>query len=215
MPDKESHTKKIIFYCVIFILFLIAGFLIANRFLLNDVAPFTSEYDGNNYSVRINSTPQEKQTAANYLSVLNNNIDKLVDYAYKNKIPDPNTSNRLYYRWNKCELKETNSDEKSAAYTLNKSAEIRICIRDEDGNFEDPNTSMFVLLHELAHVMSISYGHETEFKENFVHITNLASNLGLYKPQDFRTKPKTYCGVNINTTPCDENTCEFNILRYR
>ena len=72
---------------------------------------------------------------------------------------------------------------------------------------------MFVILHELAHVMSISYGHEDEFKNNFSYITHLASSLGLYKPQDFQTNPKTYCGTEINTTPCSEGSCEYNTMK--
>jgi hypothetical protein len=179
--------------------------------VLNDVAPFTSNYDGHDYYVRKNDTNVNKSKAADYLAKLNDKVNTIVDYAHKQHIPDKNTADRLAYRWNRCELKEIDSHEKSAAYTLNKSKEIRLCIRNANG-FENENTSMFVLLHELAHVMSISYGHEDEFKHNFDFITNLASNMGLYKPEDFFNSPKTYCGTEINSTPCAGNSCSFGTL---
>ena len=72
---------------------------------------------------------------------------------------------------------------------------------------------MFVILHELGHVASISYGHEEEFKNNFSYITHLASSLGIYKPEDFSSNPKTYCGTKINTSPCSGGTCDYNTIK--
>ncbi len=183
------------------------------HFLLDNVSPFTSNIDGKKYEVREVGDEIIRQKAADYLAKLNSRVNTLVDFCLRNNLPDQPTAARLYNRWLKCDLKETSSNEKSAAYTLNKSSEIRICIRDNNGRFENINTSMFVLLHELAHVMSITYGHDEEFKINFSFITNIASNLGLYKPEDFKRNPKRYCGVNINTTPCSENTCKFNVIK--
>lgn len=189
-------------------------YIIVKNALVDNVAPFVSQYDGKNYEIRKVGDNTNKQTAANYLALINAKINKLVDYMKLNNLPDEDTARRLYNRWIDCELKETNSSEKSAAFTLNKSTEIRLCIRDHQGNFENPNTSMFVILHELAHVASISYGHGEEFKENFSYITHLASSLGLYKPEDFKQSPKNYCGVSINTTPCSDSSCEYNTLRH-
>jgi WLM domain len=199
--------------CLIIALFIIVLYMAIKYYVIDNVAPFTSVYNGKNYEVRKIGDNINKQTAANYLALLNEKVDKVVDYMHKYSLPDRETSRRLYHRWLKCELKETNSHDTSAAFTLNKSKEIRICIRNKDGDFEDPNTSMFVLLHELAHVASITYGHDEEFKNNFTYITHLASGLGLYKPEDFHNNPKTYCGVNINTTPCNETTCKYNALK--
>jgi hypothetical protein len=210
---KSNITRDILIYITVAIVFAFLGFCIIKYFFMDNVAPFVSQYDGQNYEVRKVGDQTNRQTAADYLAVINAKINKLVDYMNLHNLPDPDTAKRLYHRWLECELKETNSHEKSAAYTLNKSTEIRLCIRDSNGNFEDPNTSMFVVLHELAHVMSISYNHTEEFKNNFSYITHLASSLGLYKPQDFTKNPKTYCGVNINTTPCENNTCSYNTTK--
>ena len=208
--EKQGTSLKTIgIYFLLMVLFAIIAYILVKFLIMDNVTPFTSDYDGKNYAVRKTGTLQNRQTAADYLAKINHKVDTLVNYMYKNSLPDHDTATRLYNRWHSCELKETPSSEKSAAFTLNKSAEVRLCIRDPNGGFEDPNTSMFVILHELAHVMSISYGHGEEFKENFDYITHLASELGIYKPQNFRMYPKRYCGVEINTTPCDNGTCEF------
>jgi hypothetical protein len=127
----------------------------------------------------------------------------------KNNLPNQDIANRLFHRWRKVRLRETSANEKSAAYTVNKGEEMRLCVR-YDGKMQDMNTAMFIVLHELGHLMSISYGHNDEFRENFSFITHLASDLGIYKPQNFIKKPVSYCGTEINTTPCAGGTCKFN-----
>lgn len=211
--SKSVTVEDIGIYLLVTIVFAILGYFIIKNCFMDNVAPFISNLDGQNYAIRRVGDLQVKQTAADYLAQINKKINILVDYMFKNNLPDPDTAKRLYARWSKCELKETNSTERSAAYTLNKSTEIRLCIRDAYGNFENLNSSFFVILHELAHVMSISYGHEDEFKNNFSYITHLASSLGLYKPEDFKNNPKTYCGVEINTSPCTEGSCEFGTIK--
>lgn len=206
------NIVNIFIYLLITIIFIILGYLIITNFLIDNVSPFISNYDGKNYTVRKVGDINNRQTAANYLAYINAKVNTLVDYMNMYNLPDLDTSKRLYHRWMSIELKETNSNEKSVAYTLNKSTEIRICIRDQYGNFEDPNITMFVILHELAHVMSISYNHTEEFKNNFNYITHLASNLGLYKPDDFTKMPIKYCGITINTTPCQNNSCSYKII---
>lgn len=207
------NSGKVIFIIVLTILFILLAYITVKYLFADNVVSFVSKYDGNNYGIRKVGSTETKQTAADYLAKVSENVDILVDYMYINELPDQETANRLYSRWKSCELKETPSSEKSAAYTLNKSTEIRLCIRSNDGKFEDINTSMFVILHELAHVMSIGFGHGEEFKQNFSYIVNIASNIGVYFPEKFHENPKTYCGVEINTTPCsNENSCEYKII---
>lgn len=144
---------------------------------------------------------------AKRLATLARKTDTLVNYMYQNKAPNPEVSQRLYSRWQQIRnnprgLRETAFGETSAAYTVNKSEQIRICIRDRSNNdgephFENDNTSMFVLLHELAHIMSKTYGHGVEFKRNFAAITRLAETLGVYHPVDYSKQPTNYCGTDI------------------
>lgn len=142
---------------------------------------------------------------AKRLASLARKTDTLVNYMYQNKLPSPEIATRLYSRWQQIRknpngIRETAFGEKSAAYTVNKSEQIRICIRDRSDNethFEDHNTSMFVLLHELAHIMSKTYGHGIEFKRNFGSITKIAESLGVYHPVDYTKQPTNYCGTDI------------------
>lgn len=145
-----------------------------------------------------------RQEVAKRLGKLAKNVDKLVLHMYNKNLPDYNVSHRLAERWKKIRtnpkgLRETGIGETSAAYTVNKGDQMRICVRDEknDNLFENENDMMFVMLHELAHLMSKSYGHNLEFKKNFAYITKIAVQLGLYKYIDYTSKPVTFCGTDI------------------
>jgi hypothetical protein len=85
----------------------------------------------------------------------------------------------------------------NAAYTENKSV-ITLCL-------EDPNTKKsysvdvmtYVLLHELAHMISENYGHGDEFKKNFGMLLEKGIEKGIYNPNI--PIPSTYCGVDTTT----------------
>ena len=65
----------------------------------------------------------------------------------------------------------------------------------------DENTLTFVAIHELGHVMTESIGHKKEFWENFKFLLKNAVTMGLYKPVDYKKKPKDYCGMTITDNP--------------
>ena len=80
------------------------------------------------------------------------------------------------------------------AYTENKSL-ITLCLKDpKTGEHYDMNTIMYVALHELAHMVSKSYGHNDEFKKNFTELLKRGAKIGVYDPR--RPIPSSYCGVN-------------------
>jgi len=60
---------------------------------------------------------------------------------------------------------------------------------------------MFVVLHEIAHIMSDSIGHNHEFKENFKFVLNKANDINLYHFINYQQHPSSYCGIKINSTP--------------
>jgi hypothetical protein len=209
---------------IIIILSTIVFLYYLYNYFYDDVIITKSKIDGKHYHVR--STPIEvteapkvdtfvstevvstndAELAANFLATVNQKINTLVDYMYINQLPSIEVSQRLKNRWKSCTLRETNSNEKSIAYTVNKGEEMRVCIR-KDGQLEDMNTTIFVILHELGHIMSVSFGHNLEYTNNFNYVVHLASSMGIYKPQDFHNEPVNYCGTNINTTPCSDGTC--------
>lgn len=211
--NKINKISNAWIFVSIIIGILLAGIVIWLFQHHNDnVEPITSTLDGKHYSVRVYGTPDIKQTAANYLSNISNKGDELVNYMHMHNLPDQVSANRLNTRWKNCTLRETASNEKSAAYTVNKGEEMRLCIRNKNGEFEDSNTAMFVVIHEMAHLCSTSWGHNEEFKDYFSYIVSIASSLGLYKPQDFVNNPISYCGTEINTTPCSNGICNYKSL---
>ncbi|MDB4769524.1 hypothetical protein OAG24_01025 [bacterium] len=83
--------------------------------------------------------------------------------------------------------------EGTSAYTENKAA-IFLCLKDPNNQqYYDFNTIMYVALHELAHIVSKTQGHNDEFKENFSNILKKGSQIGIYDPS--KTISSTYCGT--------------------
>ena len=62
---------------------------------------------------------------------------------------------------------------------------------------------MFVTIHELAHVMTESVGHEPEFWNNMSYLLHEAEKLGIYTHKEYSKVPVNYCGMEINSTPYD------------
>jgi hypothetical protein len=85
---------------------------------------------------------------------------------------------------------------------------VSLCVRHKNDEKHEQivelNTMMFVALHEMGHIMSISVGHEQEFWDNFRFILKNAIQKGYYSYQDFKSKPIKYCGTNITDSPLKE-----------
>ena len=67
----------------------------------------------------------------------------------------------------------------------------------------DENVMVFVALHEMGHVItSPSFAsHGPEFWNNFGWLLREAEAIEIYKYQDFRAHPVTYCGEKITDQP--------------
>ena len=108
------------------------------------------------------------------------------DHPILNRIRD--NFAQLNSEYSKIPLREGNS-----AYTENK-AVITLCIKNpETGEYYDMNTIMYVALHELAHIVSKTHGHNDEFKRNFSTLLRQAARKGIYDPR--RSIPTTYCDI--------------------
>lgn len=77
------------------------------------------------------------------------------------------------------------------SYTLNKE-KIYLCLTDENGNYYSKNTLMYVLIHEMAHVISDSVGHTGEFHTTFEQLQDEAAKAGIYDPSI--PIESNYCG---------------------
>jgi hypothetical protein len=174
-----------------------------------------SKVDGRDYLVR---NLKDKQEAADLLAKTRAKLVKVVDHLkgvndeevkkYSSNEEDAKQTKeafeRLIKRFQPDNISESTPNNKYTSYSVNKGQKIVFCLRArgtaEETIVED-NVIMFVALHELAHIMTVSVGHTEEFWENFRILLRVAIALKLYKNQDYSVKPVDYCGTKITDTP--------------
>jgi hypothetical protein len=118
------------------------------------------------------------------------------------RYPKDVRTRRLLDNLAEIKMEESPFEDDTSSYTVNKGELIALCIRNkEDKDFHDWNTLLFVLIHELAHVASITTGHNQEFIRNFKWLLERANEAGLYQPVDYSKNPITYCGVRVTNNP--------------
>ena len=133
-------------------------------------------------------------------------INSIVSWCLLNNYPTNEISKRLEYNWKHVQMYETNFRDQ-VAYVVDKNRSFYLCGSTPTGNTEDANTMRFVVLHELAHMMSESYGHNDEFLTNFRKILSVAVKLKIYTPVNYSKYPVKYCGTTITQSPCDSTLC--------
>jgi hypothetical protein len=161
-----------------------------------------STVDGKLYRVR---DMRDKQQAADLLAKVRLRMKKL--YAHlTSTFPDKPQVKRLLQRFdaNPERLLEATPDAEHTSYSVNKGESVHLCLRQRQGadeNLVNENVMVFVSLHEMAHMITDSVGHEPEFWNNFGWLLKQAENLGVYQYQDFKAHPVRYCGTNITDQP--------------
>ena len=160
---------------------------------------YVKAQDGHSYLVR---KMPDQEDAANLLSRIRKKLNSLCLYLRQNKAKDPRIS-RLLSRFDSNKISESDPSSKYTSYSVNKGEEIVFCLRSRDSNQKlvEDNTLVFVALHELAHIMTISIGHTKEFWDNFRDLLKDAIKCGVYQYQNFRDRPVEYCGTQITDTP--------------
>lgn len=76
------------------------------------------------------------------------------------------------------------------SYTINKK-DVYICMKDENGQYYDPNFLTFVILHEISHALCDEIGHTPKFMDIFEQVLQRAAQLGIYDPN--APKIANYC----------------------
>ena len=158
-----------------------------------------SDVDGNQYCVR----ERNKLTlVADLLARVTQKLKKLVVHM-KKQYPNRDNVNRLVEKFNPRRITETLPTSKYTAYSENKGEKMAFCVtkKKNGNNLIDENTLTFVAIHELAHIATKSVGHKPEFWDNFKFLLNNAEEAGLYKPEDYKRKPREYCGMKITDNP--------------
>lgn len=104
---------------------------------------------------------------------------------------------------------EENIPERSGgdtSYVINKGDTFAMCLRDpKNGNKVDVSNDMnelnFVLFHELAHLFTSTYGHDTLFWTNFRFLLIEATAANMYQPINYKKTKRPYCGIVISYSP--------------
>jgi len=122
------------------------------------------------------------------------------------KYPDDARINRLVKGFKNVKIEETTEEpgDDNTSFTINKGELMSLCLRDVSPGrpFHDYNTLMFVVIHELAHIASITEGHNVEFVINFKFLLKEAVKMGYYHPIDYSKSPFLYCGkVKVTNNP--------------
>ena len=154
-----------------------------------------------------------KKDRSEIFNSLINDINTVVEWCVQNMYPSESDTLRLLSNWKKIKMYETNFMD-HVAYVIDKNKKFFLCVSTPDGEDEDHNTIRFVALHELAHMMSASYGHNKEFNTNFLHLLNVAVKLKVYQPIDYSMSPTRYCGTSITNSPCNSSSCNKLLLGY-
>jgi hypothetical protein len=164
-----------------------------------------SAKDGNVYAVQ--DLPN-KQKAADMLAQIKANIHKIVEYYKQSEFASDKPTQLLVERFNSENIMENSMTSSDTSYSENKGQKIVLCLRDKTRPPEYPfvplNTVMFVVLHEMAHLMTeqLTTGkHTTEFWANFRRLLEDASKIGVYEPVNYSRTPVEYCGMTITDSP--------------
>jgi hypothetical protein len=184
---------------VILFSIIIGSYYIINMYNEKDLVKITSSVDNEKYTVQIKDDSKE---AADLIAKIKQRIITLIEHMEKTfGISDERVAN-LKNNFRPDRLKEGVSTPGYTSYSVNKGEQIVLCLRNKD-SLVDINTMMFVVLHEIAHLASVSIGHTEEFWNNFRWILEESINIGIYVKQDFEKKSVEYCGMDITSSPLD------------
>jgi hypothetical protein len=147
-----------------------------------------------------------KEKAVEVMSSIHGKIVKLHEY-YRdtpNVSSDPAVA-RFVSRFSSDVFVENDMSSPDTSYSENKGQKIVVCLRDKTKPPQypiiDENTVMFVMLHEMSHLMTETIGHTQEFWTNFRRILQDAIQLGIYHPVNYAQRPTPYCGMVISDSP--------------
>jgi hypothetical protein len=193
-----NEISTIIVFIVLVLFFaLITLIILENNELFIEYR--NSKYNKKKYGIQEEFSKSDE--AVEILAKLHDNMNNFITDLQK-KIPNDERVVRLAKGFRRAEIEEAPNDDGSS-YTINKGDLVALCLRHKhnDHPFHDNNTLLFVIIHEMSHIASISEGHNSEFVTNFKWLLNEAKLLGYYDPVDYRKSPMTYCGVKVTNNP--------------
>ncbi len=100
------------------------------------------------------------------------------------------------------------TSDKDTSYTQNKGEVIALCLREKESGFNkfhSLDTLKFVMLHELAHIITPEITHSNLFWTNFRFLLEFCQKQGIYTAPDYNKKNEQYCGMTIRYNPMWDN----------
>jgi hypothetical protein len=186
--------------------YIIIGIMIGVSIFIYSVEGFgdlkciISSVDGNQYCVRDRN---QLDKAADLLAKVTEKCRHLVKYMDETHGEKDNVR-RLVAGFNPKKIMETLPTSKLTAYSENKGEKVAFCLnkkKEDDNILIDEHTLTFVAIHELSHIATKSIGHKSEFWENFKFLLENAKAAGIHNPENYKEKPKEYCGMVISDNP--------------
>jgi len=158
--------------------------------------------DGNSYQMQ--NLP-DKDAAVESMVAIRKRIEALKEYYSTTPAlaADPPVA-RFLSRYQPESFVENDIKSSDTSYSENKGQRIVICLRDKTSApypLIDINTIMFVMLHEMSHLMTETIGHTPEFWANFKRALGDAIKIGIYTQTNYAQSPVNYCGMKITDSP--------------
>lgn len=199
--NVHRNVLNVIAIMMSFIVF----FIIYKKINENNGIPVRSDMNKKEYFVQ--DIP-DKNSAANLLSIVDTKIIILKTYLKENINHYPKYAKYIKQLCDKSHnlvLQENNIDSKYTSYTINKGEEMVLCLRSKKNkkNLHDENLVTYVVIHELAHISCPEINHTELFKEIFKFLLETSIAIGIYKHEDYKTRPVEYCGMTINENITD------------
>lgn len=181
-------------------------------------------------SYKIHEDLENPIEAAETMDKLNTTANKLIDHLFQSYIKGASIK-ELHPKYQsivrkgiaslKKNFKSANMEENipersggDTSYVIDKGDVFAMCLRDpkKSNKLEnDYNSLTFVLIHELAHIFTSSYGHDDLFWNNFKFLLEESVKIGIYTPVDYKQFKAPYCGIVISYTPLTDG----RLMQYR
>lgn len=176
---------------VFIILFAVFTSILFMKYFFDQSVLVKSNVDGKYYKIKKGSSIAKADILAN----INIKINKFLEILDKKESRFHKNIEYLLKNYRGAESLKESFD--NTTFTLNKGREIHICL----DKYNNDNDLFFVVIHELAHIGSYSYGHNEEFVAFFKFLLETAIKEKMYIYTDYSNNPVEYCGIIINTTP--------------
>jgi hypothetical protein len=201
-----NEISKVILFIVLLIFFLLLILLINDSKFSELFLEYRNSTNGKRYGIQ--EIFKDSDIALELIAKLHNNMNSFVA-KLKAKYPNDERVIRLVKGFGSVEIEETTEEpgDDNTSFTINKGELMSLCVRkgandDKSRELHDYNTLCFVIIHEMAHIASVSEGHNVEFIENFKFLLKEAVDMGYYTPVDYSKNPFLYCGkINVTNNP--------------